>query len=158
MPLDELLDQLSNIAPPSSPEDAAELESGLEKLAPSVQTLSDDQIDRVFRLLSDSSPYQDVLWSVLHLLETLGNAKYVDAYARNVCGLAENGAAEWADTIVCRIMNGDLEGDLVSAVQRHGSLAAIKAVLKPVTTAKGSIATKAAALLQRLEDVEADPA
>ena len=64
--------------------------------------MTDGQIDRLFRLLSDSAKFQEVLWSVMQVIEAQGRAKHVDAFARNLAYLCDTDASEWAETMVCR--------------------------------------------------------
>ena len=150
MSLDKLLDDLATHAPPQTPEDAAAIEKGLGEVVASSETMTDAQIDRLYRMLTDSAKFQEVLWSVMQVIELQERAKHVEAFARNLAYMRDN-APDWAETMVCRIMNSGLGDDLLASVRTHESAAPLRSVLEPLAADKKSkVAAIASGLLDRL--------
>jgi hypothetical protein len=137
MSIDEAIERLYRHRKLSSQDDVEHFETALSALA--AADLTDAEMRRLFAVFSDDCAYQDVLWGLLHFLESRDVSRFVETYVAELENM-QSDAAEWAETIACRIVNVEsLSGQLQAALHRHGAPAvtAFRAVTRKVIDSNG---------------------
>jgi hypothetical protein len=78
-----------------------------EKLAwERAQTKSPESLKELISLFDDHCPHQEVMFGLLHIIESYPNDIYVKSVLQNI-GTALSNCPEWADRIVNRILNDE---------------------------------------------------
>jgi hypothetical protein len=85
--------------------DEAEVRAFEGALAEYAPTAAAGDLPDLYRLFEDGAERHEVMFGLVHLIETLPAAAWVPAYVRALPRLMAN-AAEWADTILARALNG----------------------------------------------------
>ncbi len=97
----DALEKLKILAKMETPEDIKEFELLSWKLA---QTREPDVLSQLISLFDDNNPYQEIMFGLLHIIETYPNEAYVKAVLRSLkTGLISH--PEWTDRMVNRIFN-----------------------------------------------------
>jgi hypothetical protein len=92
------------------------------------------ETEDLYRLLTDSSAQQDVLWGLLHLIEDFDQDIWLPAFV-DVLPEMKAQSPEWADTITARILNGDGTRPVFQTLLREApnSRGAILPILKDLS-------------------------
>lgn len=94
---------LKKLAKMETAEDIKEFEVLAWKLAKTGKT---DVLNQLISLFDDNHPYQEVMFGLLHIIETYKDEEYVNSVLSNI-KIGLNKYPEWACRIINRILNED---------------------------------------------------
>ncbi|HEL5323267.1 TPA: hypothetical protein UOJ11_002985 [Stenotrophomonas maltophilia] len=95
----------------------------------------------LFSMFADDTPHHEVIWGLLHLVETSDSEILISALVQSTPYMRRV-APEWLETFICRLLNSDLHRNVLIAY------------LKSMASTKGAV--EVVSLIEALKDDTSD--
>jgi len=136
---DQLLDELLRASRMLTSEEVAAFDRTVQEL--SGLEFSNRELGVLFSIFADDTPHHEVVWGLLHLVETSDSEIFISALVQSAPYM-RRAAPEWLETFICRLLNSDLHKDVLIAC------------LKKMVSTKG--AAEVVSLIEALKDDASD--
>lgn len=109
---DQLLDELLRVSRMRTSEEVSAFDRTVQAL--SGQGFSRRELGVLFSTFADDTPHHEVMWGLLHLVETSDSEILISALVQSAPYM-RTVAPEWLETFICRLLNSDLHRDVLIA-------------------------------------------
>lgn len=130
-----------------TPSEVASFETALAEL---VRLRKKEDLADLFRVFTDDCEQHEIMWGLLHFVESFGMADELEALLEVVPVLSKE-APEWVETIHCRILNDANYRNYYKRLFQNaspGARAGIREVLQKIQTEDSDFAPRVSELLE----------
>lgn len=113
---DQLLDELLRASRMLTSEEVAVFDRTVQVL--SGLEFSSRELGFLFSIFADDTPHHEVMWGLLHLVETSDSEVFISALVQSAPYMRRL-APEWLETFICRLLNSDLHRDVLIAYLKN---------------------------------------
>lgn len=113
---DQLLDELLRASRMLTSEEVAVFDRTVQVL--SGLEFSSRELGFLFSIFADDTPHHEVMWGLLHLVETSDSEVLISALVQSAPYMRRL-APEWLETFICRLLNSDLHRDVLIAYLKN---------------------------------------
>lgn len=113
---EQLLDELLGASRMLTSEEVAAFDRTVQAL--SGLEFSNRELGVLFSIFADDTPHHEVMWGLLHLVETSDSEILISALVQSAPYM-RTVAPEWLETFICRLLNSDLHRDVLIACLKN---------------------------------------